>query len=223
MQMSVYNGAMDRTAPLRLPIRKRLFDVFAIVISLIITIPLLCCIAILVRLRLGSPVLFTQTRAGYCGRPFTIYKFRTIQDATDAKSAPQCESERLTAFGKALRRASLDELPQVWNVLKGEMSLVGPRPLLTQYLERYTQEQAERHSVLPGITGWAQVNGRNALPWEEKFELDVWYAKNWSMRLDIMILVKTLLIVFEGKGINREDQATNIEFFGRSPKTTEKE
>jgi sugar transferase EpsL len=212
--MNTYNVVMNQTPPMRIPLRKRLFDILAVVFSLVVTIPLVCIVAILVRIRLGSPVLFTQTRAGHLGRPFTIYKFRTMQDATGAKLAPVYDSERLTPFGKVLRRTSLDELPQLWNVMKGDMSLVGPRPLLVQYLDRYTQEQAKRHCVLPGVTGWAQVNGRNAISWEDKFALDVWYVENWSLRLDLKILLMTIMIVFRKKGINTEDQATTTEFMG---------
>ncbi len=164
---------------------KRLFDFLLVTVTLPVMLPLGLVVAALVRLRLGSPVLFQQQRPGLDARPFMLLKFRTMTDARDASGALLPDADRLTPFGRWLRSTSLDELPELWNVLRGEMSLVGPRPLLMQYLDRYTPEQARRHEVRPGMTGWAQVNGRNALSWERKFELDVWYVDHASLRLDL--------------------------------------
>lgn len=193
---------------------KRLFDLALTLPGLVVLSPLLAFIALMVRAKLGSPVLFRQVRPGLGGRPFTIYKFRTMTDArgSDGKLLP--DGERLTRFGRFLRSASLDELPELFNVLKGDMSLVGPRPLLMEYLDRYTPEQARRHEVKPGITGWAQVNGRNALSWEEKFKLDVWYVDNWSFRLDLKIIAMTFWKILKREGINQPGQATMEEFYG---------
>lgn len=171
-------------------------------------------LALLVRVKLGSPVVFRQRRPGLHGEIFTLNKFRTMRDAVDANGQPLPDSERLTRFGRFLRAASLDELPEIWNVLRGEMSWVGPRPLLVQYLERYTPEQARRHEVLPGITGWAQINGRNALTWEEKFRLDVWYVDHWTPGLDIRIIALTVRKVLRREGISAPGQATAEEFMG---------
>jgi lipopolysaccharide/colanic/teichoic acid biosynthesis glycosyltransferase len=168
--------------------------------------------ALMVRLRLGSPILFYQERPGLHGKPFFMVKFRTMTDARDATGALKPDGERLTAFGRFLRSTSLDELPELWNVVKGEMSLVGPRPLLMRYLERYSPEQARRHEVAPGITGWAQVNGRNALSWDEKFTLDVWYVDNWSVALDFRILWMTISKVVRREGISQTGEATMEEF-----------
>jgi lipopolysaccharide/colanic/teichoic acid biosynthesis glycosyltransferase len=170
--------------------------------------PVLLVITVMTRLTMGSPVLFRQRRPGCHGAPFTMYKFRTMRDARDANGDPLPDAQRLTAFGRFLRATSLDELPEFLNVLKGEMSLVGPRPLLMEYLDRYTPEQARRHEVRPGITGWAQVNGRNALSWEEKFRLDVWYVDHWTLGLDVKILGLTLLKVLKREGIAAEGHAT---------------
>jgi lipopolysaccharide/colanic/teichoic acid biosynthesis glycosyltransferase len=170
-----------------------------------------------VRLRLGAPVFFRQQRPGLHGRPFTILKFRTMRDAVDAGGSPLPDAERLTRLGKFLRSTSLDELPELLNVLGGDMSLVGPRPLLMQYLERYTPEQARRHEVRPGITGWAQVNGRNAITWERKFELDVWYVDHRSFLLDLRILARTLAGVVRREGITQPGSATAEEFRGDEP------
>lgn len=199
---------------LRIPLSKRLLDVCLTSLALILLSPLLILIALLIRIRLGSPVLFRQQRPGYLGRPFFIYKFRTMTNERDAQGKLLPDVERLTRFGHFLRSTSLDELPELFNVLRGEMSLVGPRPLLMQYLERYSAEQARRHNVLPGITGWAQINGRNALSWEDKFRLDVWYVDHWSFWLDIKILFITLVKVLKREGISQPGHATAEEFMG---------
>lgn len=170
--------------------------------------------AIIVKIKMGSPSFFTQTRPGLNGKPFNIYKFRTMTNAIDEEGFLLPEAERLTRFGKWLRATSLDELPELWNVLKGEMSLVGPRPLLMQYLDRYTPEQARRHEVKPGLTGWAQVNGRNAITWEEKFALDVWYVDNCSILLDLKIILMTIIKVIKRQGISADGEATMPEFMG---------
>ena len=196
------------------PLRKRLFDLILTVPGLIVISPLLAVIALAVRIGLGSPVLFRQRRPGLLGRPFVLYKFRTMSDEEDAEGNQMPDAVRLTRLGKILRSFSLDELPELLNVIKGEMSLVGPRPLLMRYLERYSEEQARRHEVLPGITGWTQVNGRNANTWEQKFEYDVWYVDHWSLRLDAKILLITLWKVLTREGINQLGQATAEEFMG---------
>ena len=193
---------------------KRLLDRAAAAAGLVVLSPALAGLALAVRLRLGHPVLFRQSRPGLGGRPFTLYKFRTMRDAVDAAGNPLPDALRLTRFGRFLRSTSLDELPELWNVLKGDMSLVGPRPLLIEYLPLYTPEQARRHEVRPGITGWAQVNGRNALSWEEKFKLDVWYVDNHTLWLDLKILLRTVLKVFLREGINQEGQVTAERFRG---------
>ena len=193
---------------------KRVFDLILVLLSLPIWVPLLVVIFILVRLNLGSPAFFGQMRPGKSGKPFTLVKFRTMTDARDALGKLLPDAERLTRFGRFLRATSLDELPELWNVLKGDMSLVGPRPLLMQYLERYTPAQARRHEVRPGITGLAQVEGRNALNWEDRFKLDVWYVDNQSVWLDIRILFKTLLAVLKREGITQQGEATAREFIG---------
>lgn len=187
---------------------KRLLDLSLAVPGLILLSPLFCCVALAVRCTLGPGVLFRQVRPGLHGRPFTILKFRTMLHG------PGDDAARLTAFGRFLRSTSLDELPELVNVLRGDMSLVGPRPLLMQYLPRYSPEQARRHEVLPGITGWAQVSGRNALSWEEKFALDVWYVDNRSLLLDLRILWRTLVAVLRRQGINAAGEATMPEFMG---------
>ncbi len=201
------------TAP-RIPLSKRLLDLCLTCFALILLSPLLLLIALLVRIGLGSPILFKQQRPGYLGRPFFIYKFRTMTDERDAQGHLLPDAERLTRLGRFLRSTSLDELPELFNVLRGEMSLVGPRPLLMQYLERYSPEQARRHEVLPGVTGWAQINGRNALSWEDKFRLDVWYVDHWSFWLDIKILFLTLVKVLRREGISQPGHATAEEFMG---------
>lgn len=194
--------------------RKRLFDLVVIVLLLPIAIPLLMALALTVRCRLGSPVLFRQERPGLFGKPFIILKFRTMSDARDAIGNLLPDGERLTRFGTWLRSTSLDELPELFNVLRGDISLVGPRPLLMRYLDRYTPEQMRRHEVRPGITGWAQVNGRNSLSWADKFRLDNWYVDNKSLALDLRILFLTVQKVLKRDGINEDGQATATEFLG---------
>ncbi len=196
------------------PLRKRFFDLALTVPGLILISPVLAVIAIAVRIALGSPVLFRQRRPGLMARPFVLYKFRTMSDEVDTEGNPMPDAVRLTRLGRLLRSFSLDELPELLNVIKGEMSLVGPRPLLMRYLERYSAEQARRHDVLPGITGWTQVNGRNANTWEQKFEYDVWYVDHWSVRLDAKILLITLWKVLTREGISQPGQATAEEFMG---------
>lgn len=194
---------------------KRLFDFLISLTALLIASPLLIAVALLVRLQLGSPVIFKQVRPGFCGRLFTIYKFRTMLSQTrDDRGNPLPDEKRLTRFGLWLRATSLDELPELWNVLKGDMSLVGPRPLMVKYLDRYTPEQNRRHEVRPGITGWAQVNGRNNMTWQQKFEYDVWYVDHRSLRLDLKILVLTVWNVVCRRGIAKEGHATVDEFMG---------
>ncbi|HEX8525606.1 sugar transferase [Allosphingosinicella sp.] len=192
---------------------KRAFDVVVSAIALLVLSPLLLLVALLVAAKLGRPVLFRQLRPGLHGRPFEILKFRTMLPDRDGGGVAS-DAARLTRFGRFLRATSLDELPALWNVLRGEMSLVGPRPLLMQYLGRYSAEQARRHLVRPGLTGWAQINGRNALSWEEKFELDIWYVENRSFLLDLKILLLTAVRVVRPSGINAEGAATMPEFMG---------
>lgn len=193
---------------------KRIFDLAITVPALVLLAPVMAVVALMIRLRLGTPVLFRQRRPGLGGRPFTLLKFRTMTDARDQSGRLLPDSERITGFGHFLRRSSLDELPELFHVLKGEMSLVGPRPLLMQYLGRYTPEQMRRHNVLPGLTGWAQINGRNAISWEEKFALDCWYVDNRSLRLDLQILWRTAGIVIRHEAISQEGHATMTEFLG---------
>ena len=193
---------------------KRLLDVVGASVALLIFGPLMLYLAFRVRQELGSPVLFCQVRPGLGGKPFVMYKFRTMTEERDEQGNLLPDEKRLTPFGAFLRAWSLDELPELFNVLKGDMSLVGPRPLLMQYLDRYTPEQFRRHEVKPGITGWAQVNGRNALSWEEKFKLDVWYVDNWTIWLDLKILWLTLVKVLRREGISAHGHATMPEFKG---------
>ena len=193
---------------------KRAFDVLLSAMLLVAGSPLILALAVLVRLRLGSPVLFRQIRPGLHGRPFEMVKFRTMTDARDTTGALLPDADRLTPFGRFLRSSSLDELPEIWNVLKGEMSFVGPRPLLMDYLPLYSSEQARRHEVRPGITGWAQVNGRNTLSWEDKFRLDVEYVERQSMWLDLCILMQTALKVVKRDGISADGDATMPRFTG---------
>jgi len=195
---------------------KRLGDIGLTLPALVLLSPLLVCLALLVRVRLGSPVLFRQIRPGVDGKPFYINKFRTMTDARDERGTLLADDRRLTGFGRFLRSTSLDELPELINVLKGEMSLVGPRPLLTEYLPLYSPEQYRRHEVRPGITGWAQVNGRNALSWEEKFKLDVWYVDNRSLWLDMKIIFLTVWKVVRRDGISAAGEATMPRFTGSS-------
>jgi lipopolysaccharide/colanic/teichoic acid biosynthesis glycosyltransferase len=187
---------------------KRLLDLAGAGVALVIAAPVMAATAVAVAADVGRPVLFRQERPGRNGRPFIMYKFRTMRDGAGT------DAERLTPVGRFLRATSLDELPELLNVLKGDMSLVGPRPLLTRYLDRYTSEQARRHEVRPGITGWAQINGRNAISWEEKFALDVWYVDHWSIALDLAILARTVLAVLRREGISHASDATMPEFRG---------
>lgn len=196
---------------------KRLLDVLLTVAVLVPLAPVLLVLTLLVRVILGRPVLFRQLRPGMHGKPFDLYKFRTMTDARDQAGNLLPDSQRLVPFGRFLRSTSLDELPELWNILRGDMSLVGPRPLLIQYLERYTPEQARRHEVRPGLTGWAQINGRNAINWEEKFTLDIWYVDHISLRLDLQILLRTFWIVLRRVGISAAGEATMMEFQGTSP------
>ncbi|WP_322487917.1 sugar transferase [Chloroflexus sp.] len=196
---------------------KRLLDLIIVIPALIALAPLMAIIALLVRIKLGHGVFFRQHRPGLHGRPFEMLKFRTMTDARDAQGRLLPDEQRLTPFGRFLRSASLDELPELFCVLRGEMSLVGPRPLLMQYLERYTPEQRRRHEVLPGITGLAQINGRNALSWEEKFAYDVQYVDQLSLWLDLKILALTLWKVFKREGISQPGHATAEEFMGTPP------
>jgi sugar transferase EpsL len=196
---------------------KRCFDFCVALMLLVATLPLLAVIALLIRGCIGAPVLFRQQRPGLDGKPFMLYKFRTMSDERDATGAPMPDEARQLPLGRALRRFSLDELPQLLNVVKGDMSLVGPRPLLMEYLPLYSPEQARRHAVRPGITGWAQVNGRNAVDWDERFRLDVWYVDHCSFGLDLKILFLTLLRVLRADGINEPGSATMSKFTGNRP------
>ena len=193
---------------------KRLFDLVFSLVLVILLLPLLALLALLVYINLGSPALFRQQRPGLSGKPFTFYKFRTMNDRTDKNGRLLPDGDRLTGFGRFLRRTSLDELPQLFNVIRGDMSLVGPRPLLMEYLDLYTAEQMRRHEVRPGITGWAQVNGRNAITWEEKFGLDLWYVDNRSLLLDLRIILLTAVGVIRREGISQEGMATAEKFKG---------
>src|SRR5690554_6337472 len=193
---------------------KRLFDIVASLTALILLSPVLLIVALLVRQKLGSPVLFRQVRPGLQGKPFEMIKFRTMLNAYDEHGQPLPNEQRLTPFGKILRSTSLDELPELWNVLKGDMSLVGPRPLLMEYLPLYSKHQARRHEVRPGVTGWAQVNGRNAISWEEKFDYDVWYVDHQTFWLDVKILLLTVKKVFVREGISSSENVTMPKFRG---------
>ena len=193
---------------------KRLLDIIIAGTALIILSPLYAFVAYKVKKNLGSPVLFRQVRPGLHGKPFEMIKFRTMKDAVDANGNPLPDSERLTPFGKMLRATSLDEMPELWNVIKGDMSVVGPRPLLMEYLPLYNAEQAKRHNVRPGMTGYAQVNGRNAISWEEKFKLDTWYVENRSTWLDFKIMFKTVHKVLAKDDISAEGEATMTKFTG---------
>ena len=195
---------------------KRVVDIVGCLFGLILLLPIIVALAMVIKRKLGSPFLFRQTRPGLNGKPFEMIKFRTMKDVIDQNGIPLPDSERMTSFGKKLRNSSLDELPELWNVLKGDMSLVGPRPLLMQYLPLYNKEQAKRHEVRPGITGWAQVNGRNAISWEEKFKLDVWYVDNHSFWLDIKVICLTLKKVIVRDGISADGEATMSKFKGTS-------
>jgi len=197
-----------------IPPAKRIFDLLATSLLLIILSPVLLLISLVLLVINGTPLLYRQRRPGFKGKPFYLYKFRTMNDRYGEDGSLLTDAERITPLGRCLRTSSLDELPEFFNVLRGEMSLVGPRPLLMQYMERYSPEQRRRHEVLPGVTGWAQVNGRNAITWSEKFRLDVWYVENWSFWLDIKILLMTVWKVLKGEGINQPGHATAEEFMG---------
>ena len=212
---------MQSANPLRpIPLAKRLFDLVLTIPGVIVLSPLLGLLACLVWAAHGRPVLFRQVRPGYLGKPFAILKFRTMTDIRDDLGNLLPDATRLTRLGRFMRSTSLDELPELFNILRGEMSLVGPRPLLMQYLSRYSPEQARRHHVLPGITGWAQIHGRNALTWEEKFRLDIWYVDHWSLALDIKILFQTVWKTLIREGVNQPGHATAEEFTGASAATT---
>jgi len=193
---------------------KKIVDLLIASMLIVVLLPVYIVLFLLTLLFQGPPVLFRQTRPGLNGKPFTLIKFRTMRKAGKEKVHPESDAERLTSFGRWLRRTSLDELPELWNVLRGDMSLVGPRPLLMQYLDRYTAQQARRHEVKPGITGWAQVNGRNAVSWEERFKMDVWYVDHVSFWLDLRILLLTIVKVFKREGISGEGSITMPEFMG---------
>lgn len=193
---------------------KSLLDRLLAAIALIILSPFIMIIAIAIRFNMGSPIIFSQPRGGKDNSTFTFYKFRTMTDEKDSDGKLLSDMERLTHLGKFLRQTSLDELPQLWNVLKGDMSFVGPRPFVAAYLDRYTPEQARRHDVLPGITGWAQINGRNSITWEEKFKLDLWYIQNWSLWLDLKILVQTFIKIIVKEGVDEDTNTTSSEFLG---------
>jgi len=195
---------------------KRVFDTVLSFVMLLVLFPLMACIALTIYIAMGRPVLFCQRRPGLYGREFILYKFRTMTEKSDADNNMLPDAARLTSMGTILRSLSLDELPELFNVLKGDMSIVGPRPLLLQYLERYTPQQRRRHEVKPGITGWAQINGRNAITWEEKFKLDIWYVDNWSVWLDIKIIFITIWKIIKREGISQPGQATMEEFKGNS-------
>lgn len=194
---------------------KRIFDIVASVFGLLLLAPVIAIVAWKIRLKLGSPVLFRQVRPGLNGQSFEMIKFRTMRDAIDATGNPLPDSERMTPLGSFLRSTSLDELPELWNVFKGDMSLVGPRPLLMEYLPLYSPEQYRRHEVRPGVTGWAQINGRNALSWDEKFKLDIWYVDNRSFLLDLKIILLTIKKVIVRDGISADGEATMAKFTGR--------
>lgn len=200
---------------------KRLFDVLCALFALLLLFPVIVVVGILIHRKLGSPILFRQTRPGKDGKPFRMIKFRTMLDAGDKQGNPLPDDQRITPFGSFLRSTSLDELPELWNVLSGEMSLVGPRPLLMEYLPLYSKEQYRRHEVRPGVTGWAQVNGRNAISWEDKFNLDVWYVDNQSFLLDLKILFLTVKKVLVRDGISGEGEATMSKFTGNKNQSGE--
>lgn len=206
--------------PPGVPLSKRVLDYILTIPGLLVLSPLFVLIAFLVLILHGRPVLFCQDRPGYRGQVFRLCKFRTMRDVRDAEGRLLPDEQRLTRFGAFLRSFSLDELPELLHVLRGEMSLVGPRPLLLRYLERYSPEQARRHEVIPGITGWAQIKGRNELSWPAKFKLDVWYVDNWSLGLDIRILAQTIAAVIKREGINQPGHATAPEFLGNEDSTS---
>jgi sugar transferase EpsL len=197
-----------------MPISKRIFDLIATVLGLLLLSPIIILIALLVRIFLGTPILFRQQRSGFRGRPFYIYKFRSMTEARDINGNLLPDSARLTGFGRSLRLLSLDELPELFNILRGDMSMVGPRPLIMEYLPLYSPEQMRRHDVHPGLTGWAQVNGRNAIDWPTRFALDVWYVDHWSFWLDLKIFFMTLWKVIKRENVNQPGHATIEHFAG---------
>lgn len=196
---------------------KRIWDICLSSIGLIVLAPVFLCVAWTVKRKLGAPILFRQIRPGLDGKPFVMFKFRTMREASDPSGKTLSDAERMTSFGAFLRASSLDELPELWNVLKGDMSLVGPRPLLMEYLPLYNERQYKRHSSRPGITGWAQINGRNALSWEQKFELDVWYVENRTFWLDLKIILLTVMKVLKRDGIAADGEVTMPKFTGTKP------
>lgn len=205
---------MAKLLPAGIPVSKRIFDLVLTTLGLAILSPFLLILILLVWINHGKPVFFRQVRPGYMAQPFRIFKFRTMRDLYDSDGNLLPDAERLTRFGRFMRSFSLDEIPELFNVLLGDMSLVGPRPLLMSYLPRYSAEQMRRHNVIPGMTGWAQVNGRNALSWPKRLRMDVWYVDNWSFWLDIKILVMTMIKVLKREGISEPGQATVSEFMG---------
>jgi sugar transferase EpsL len=207
--------------PYPIPLRKRLFDLALTLPTLVILSPVMAVMALAIWLLEGRPIFFRQPRPGLGGKVFTVIKFRTMRSETSPNGRLLPDGERLSRLGRLLRTTSLDELPELWNILRGEMSLVGPRPLLVAYLERYSPEQARRHQVLPGLTGWAQVNGRNSVSWDEKFRLDVWYVDHWSLRLDLKILGLSVWKVLSREGINQPGSDTAEEFMGPAGPTGE--
>lgn len=196
---------------------KRMLDIIGAIVGLVVLSPVLVTVAVMIRRKMGAPVLFRQTRPGLYNKPFKMMKFRTMRNAIDANGNPLSDTERLTRLGLFLRSSSLDELPELWNVLKGDMSLVGPRPLLMEYLPLYSPEQSRRHEVRPGVSGWAQVNGRNAISWDEKFQLDVWYVENRTLWLDFKIIWLTIRNVLKRDGISAAGEATMPKFTGNKP------
>lgn len=194
---------------------KRVVDVSGAVVGIVLFLPLMILVAVAIWCTMGRPIIYRQIRPGLYGKPFVMYKFRTMTNAVDATGQLLPDEQRLTRLGRWLRATSLDELPELWNVLKGDMSLVGPRPLLMEYLDLYTPEQARRHEVKPGITGWAQINGRNTLSWEEKFKMDIWYVDNWTVALDLKIMFMTIIKVLRREGINAHGYATAPKFGGQ--------
>ncbi len=208
--------------PTGVPRRKRLLDLVLTIPLLVLFSPIMLALALVILIFEGPPVLFVQPRPGYHCQIFNVIKFRSMRSTFDRRGRPLPDEQRLSRLGRLLRATSLDELPELFSILAGKMSLVGPRPLLVQYLERYTPEQNRRHDVLPGLTGWAQVNGRNALSWEDKFRLDVWYVDHWSLKLDVRILALTFWKVLKREGISQPGQATSEEYLGPDPNTYQK-
>jgi lipopolysaccharide/colanic/teichoic acid biosynthesis glycosyltransferase len=211
---SIGGGVEDSSAPKGVCLTKRCFDLALAFFAFLVAALPMALIALLIRLFAGAPVFFLQTRPGLRGKPFKLCKFRTMTHVFDGRGKSLSDEDRMTRIGRSLRSTSLDELPELYNVFRGDMSIVGPRPLLMRYLDRYTPQQARRHEVKPGLTGWAQVNGRNAISWEDKFRLDVWYVDNWSVSLDLKIVAMTVMKVLKREGISQDGQATMEEFMG---------